>query len=147
MEEKIKSNFGMIWPNHVSNLTKLLIAAREAFDGDLDLFLVLAVIGDRTFSLRNVDPNLSYEDWKQRGAASPRPEKINVSSIAAFSGIPRETVRRKVAILAARGWVEPGGEDIIKATEKARNDLDRLTGASIQYLVRMFRLFEEFQRV
>jgi len=46
LEADIKQRFGLVWPAHVTNLTQLLVAARNAFDGDLDMFLVLAVIGE-----------------------------------------------------------------------------------------------------
>lgn len=59
MKGDIERNFGLVWPQHVSSLTQLLIAARSTFACDLDMFLVLAVIGDRTFSARSVDPKLS----------------------------------------------------------------------------------------
>ncbi|MFN4142392.1 helix-turn-helix domain-containing protein [Aestuariivirga sp.] len=146
MEDDIKSSFGLIWPRHVSSLTELLIAARKAFDGDLDLFLVLAVIGDRTFSQRHVDPDMQYKQWQAEGAVKTRPEDINIRSIAAYSGIPRETVRRKLAILVEKGWIEREGGELIKATRKAREDLEPLTEASIKYLDRMFRLLEPLKQ-
>ena len=34
--QSVKDSFGLIWPRHVQNLTRLLISCREAFDGDLD---------------------------------------------------------------------------------------------------------------
>ena len=59
MKKEIEDRFGLVWPQHVGNLTQLLIAARNGFDGDLDMFLVLAVVGDRTFSAKSADPKLS----------------------------------------------------------------------------------------
>lgn len=61
MQDDIKAVFGRVWPKHVASLTRFLIASRAAFGGDLDMFLVLAVIGDRTFSERHANPNMDYE--------------------------------------------------------------------------------------
>lgn len=44
----IKANFGTVWPVHLSGFTRLLVQLRERFEGDLDLALVLAVVGSRT---------------------------------------------------------------------------------------------------
>ncbi|MGA7269059.1 MAG: hypothetical protein ACRCVZ_04260 [Aestuariivirga sp.] len=142
MESDIKRKFGLVWPAHVGNLTRLLIAARQAFDGDLDMFLVLAIIGDRTFSARNADPALTFEAWQTGGAPHVATEDINIRSIADFSGIPRETVRRKLAQLIDKGWVVRGDNNALAATLKARNELAPLTEESLRYLIQMFHLFE-----
>ena len=146
MEADIKQRFGLVWPAHVTNLTQLLIAARNAFDGDLDMFLVLAVIGDRTFSAQNADPDQSYESWQSQGSPLVVPEDINIRSIADYSGIPRETVRRKLAILIDKGWVSRDDDNILAATSKARLELEPLTLASIRYLNQMFGLLRSLQR-
>lgn len=134
-EDEVRASFGRIWPAHVGSLTQFLIECRAAFDGDLDMFLVLAVIGDRTFSQRKADPGLDFDAF-QHGVSTP-PEDINIRSIADFSGIPRETVRRKVAQLAEKGWVERKPDGFIVATAKAKQELAPLTGTSIRYLARM----------
>ncbi len=135
--ERIRENFGAIWPAHVENLTRLLILCREAFDGDMDLFLVMAVVGERTFSTRNADENLDFETWQSGGARSAKREDINASSIAHFSHIPRETVRRKLAVLKAKGWIAMDERGNYLATPKSSAELERLTIESIAYLARM----------
>ena len=58
-----------------------------------------------------------------------RPPRTNSSSIAEVTGIPRETVRRKLEALARRGWVERDADGLwhIKPdgpnTVSARRDL------------------------
>ncbi len=141
-EEEVRAKFGKIWPAHVGSLTQFLIESRAAFDGDLEMFLVLAVIGDRTFSQRLADPRLDFERF-QTQPTTTTPEDINIRSIAEFSGIPRETVRRKVAQLADRGWVTRKGDGFIVATEKAKEDLEPLTAASIRYIARMMAVLRE----
>jgi len=143
MDDRIKAAFGRIWPAHVSNLAEFLIACRRAFKGDIDMFLVLTVIGDRTFSQRHADPDLDYEAFKAGAAQSTTSLDINLRSIADFSGIPRETVRRKINQLVELGWVAKQPDGSLRATSKAKTELEPLTLASIQYISEMMQLFSE----
>jgi hypothetical protein len=143
MDAAIKAAFGKIWPAHVSNLTRFLISCRKAFGGDIDMFLVLAVIGDRTFSQRHADQGLDYEAFRDRRGGKTLSLDINLRSIADFSGIPRETVRRKINQLLKLGWVAKQHDGSLLATSKAKTDLEPLTLASIQYISGMMQLFTE----
>lgn len=77
------------------------------FNGDLVEIIVLGEI-----SLRNVDqffrrggvdvPEKLLDDVERRGKLL---QPCNVLSIAEATGIPRETVRRKVAHLIEKGWL------------------------------------------
>lgn len=138
----ILENFGHIWTRHVLALTRFLIACRQNFDGDIDLFLVLCVIGERTFSQNNLREGMSFEQWNSPALKAIDAENINIQSIADFSGIPRETVRRKLAILLEKGWVSRDESGFVRATEKARHDLEPLTMTSIQYLSQMKSTFD-----
>jgi DNA-binding MarR family transcriptional regulator len=146
VKDDVKSAFGKIWPTHVASLTRFLIACRKSFDGDLDLFLVLAVIGDRTFSERHADPNLTYDEFRSVGTPGTQPIDINLRSIAAFSGIPRETVRRKIAELESRGWITRNKDGSLAATRKASADLEPLTEAGIEYVAGMLELLKDKSR-
>lgn len=77
----------------------------EAFGGDLVLAIVLGEIG-----IHNVGAWLGREDNDARALADlGRHDEVlrpcNALSIAEATGIPRETVRRKVAALIERGLV------------------------------------------
>lgn len=146
MKKSIEENFGLVWPIHVTNLTQLLVAAREVFDGDLDMFLVLAVVGDRTFSARRADPSQTFESWQAEEAHLVAPEDVNIRSIAEFSGIPRETVRRKLAALTEKGWIARNSQGVLIATVKARRELKPLTHAGIHYLAQLFALFQQLPK-
>lgn len=137
IDKEIEEKFGLIWPRHVSSLTQFLIDCRRHFRGDLDLFLVLCVIGDRTFSARHAPADLSYEAWAASTAAGIPALNINVQSVAEYTGIPRETVRRKLALLVSKGWVIRDGRGYVTATNKAKDDLAPLTLSSLAYLSRM----------
>lgn len=140
MKDDVKAVFGTVWPTHVASLTRFLITCRRSFGGDLDLFLVLAVIGDRTFSERHADPKLDYDTFKSVGTPGTPPIDINLRSIAAFSGIPRETVRRKIAELERRGWITRNQDGSLAATRQAAADLEPLTEAGIDYVAGMLEL-------
>lgn len=140
MEEDVKAAFGRIWPAHVANLTRFLIACRTSFDDDLDLFLVLAVIGERTFSASRPDAKMDYEAFRAGRAAQSPDFSINLRSVAAFSGIPRETVRRKLATLEKKGWISRDAGGNLRATARAAADLEPLTEAGIQYISAMLKL-------
>jgi hypothetical protein len=127
-------NFGRIWPVHVEAFTELLIALRRQFGGDLDRMLVLAVIGTRTLH-RGRSQGLSYDDFQTgRHNTTPDPLPINVQSITACTGIPRETVRRKVRELEALGWIIKADKGHLIVTEQAAKDLAPGTEATLRYL-------------
>lgn len=143
MEDEVKAAFGKVWPVHVHSLTRFLIECRKSFGGDLDLFLVLAVIGERTYSQQHADPAMTYDDFRDGRASGTRPRNINLRSIAEFSGIPRETVRRKIADLTERGWIVRTEDGNLAATHKASTDLQPLTLESIGYIAQMLGLLKE----
>lgn len=85
------------------------------FDGDLTLFLVFGEIAQynmshalQTLDLRRVPD--SYR-WKTLMRALPQQQvtPCNALSISEATGIPRETVRRKVRELENRGWLARQG--------------------------------------
>lgn len=137
IDEKLMQNFGLVWPQHVMSLTQFLIDCRRHFDGDIDLFLVLCVIGDRSFSARHAPADIDFENWSSTSVEDIRSEEINVQSISDFSGIPRETVRRKLNILIEKAWMDRDERGYITATDKAKEDLAPLTVSSLVYLTRM----------
>ena len=131
--DELMDNFGRIWPVHVEHFTELLITLRREFDGDLDRMLVLAVIGLRTLPARRA-AGASYAAF-QAGRLPDLPSPINVQSIADTSGIPRETVRRKVMALERSGWIERHEGGYLVVSPQARNELSAATEATMRYLV------------
>ena len=141
----IKENFGTVWPVHLVGFTRLLVQLRAHFQGDLDLMLVLAVIGSRTQDARwNAELAVLGQLTRDENAKGKQ-QPINIQSIAAFSGIPRETVRRKLVILEERGWVSRDAEGHIVATSRAGADLEVATGDTITYLASLLRAIETAQ--
>jgi hypothetical protein len=114
-----------LWPVHHRAFARLLTVLRTSFDGDLDAMFVLLLVGVGT----------DHDDWARALLAtappSARVRPTNASSIAAASGIPRETVRRKLAWLQDRGWIERDGARSWRATRSAAEDLRPATQATL----------------
>lgn len=136
-ESSVRRNFGRVWPAHVAEFTRYLIECRKHFRGDLDLLLLLAVIGDRTLVASKVRKSLTYSEFMTGEYVDFQPDSINYQSIADFTGMPRETVRRKVNSLIDIGWVNRTNEGFLVATQKASEELAPLTEAGMTYLVQM----------
>lgn len=133
-EEGLRKNFGRLHARHVAALTRHLIECRRVCDGDLDLFLVLSIIGERTFTARNVPDDMSHDQFLTGTVRDLEPAAINLQSIADYSGIPRETVRRKIETLIEKGWVERDERRFVTATDKANESLRGLTESTLRYL-------------
>lgn len=133
-EDWLQLHFSRVYPKHVAAFAQLMIALRRDFDGDLDLMLVLTVIGDR-WHHRLLSP---WDPREARSGDAPirnaDQAAINTNSIAAFTGIPRETVRRKVGQLVERGWVAPGPQGDLRPTEQCARDLQPATEAAMVYI-------------
>jgi biotin operon repressor len=132
--EDLTRDFGRIWPIHTAQFCDLLVTLRQTFGGDLDSMLVLAVIGTRTLAWGRID-DLSYDEFMTRDRDQTGLAPINLQSIADCSGIPRETVRRKVQALQRAGWVRKRDDGYLIATDQAAVDLAPATEASLKYLV------------
>ena len=139
----IRKNFGKIWPSHVASFVRLLIAGRRAA-GDMDLLLVLSVIGDRNMSEQRTEGQRTHEELFEKWIGRPEPENTNAQSIADYTGIPRETVRRKINDLIARDWIVKDEGKLI-VTKKCSDDLAPLTEIGISYLANMLDLFSKLQ--
>lgn len=124
-----------LYPAYVSDVAALLIILRRLTGGDLDKALIMAVIGDRHLEQRRSDEPLTRANLGQ-SAIEGRPS-VNAYSIAQYAGIPRETVRRKVAALIREGWVSKDAGGNLMATAKAANDLAEGTDAAFRLLDRI----------
>ncbi len=132
--EKITSHFGHIFPTHVDALCELLIVLRQQFFGDLDLMLILAIIGSRALPARQTS-NKTYAEFISDNTKDRADQPINIQSIAECSGIARETVRRKVHKLEDLGFIARDPSGMLTVTDKAINQLAPATEASLQYLI------------
>ena len=122
-----------------------LVDAGRAFKGDYQAMLVLAVLGQaRLGALRAASPAADAPP-----DVSPEAESTNASRISDITGIPRQTVRRKLEALAERGWIERDAEGAcrlvsIDGRSAARRDLSDTDGRAMQ---RVARLVAELESV
>lgn len=97
-------------------MTSRLRAMYQAYDGDLTLCLVLGEIASRNTE-RFYDERRGVQATPMMGhkqAFLP----CNALSISDVTGIPRETVRRKLAKLVDLGWIEKTPDDMYVITDK-----------------------------
>ena len=140
-EDSLIACFGRIWPVHNDAFCELLVTLRRHFGGDLDRMLVLAVIGSRTLARGRID-GMCYDRFMDVERAG-EPASTNLQSIADYSGIPRETVRRKLRDLEQSGWISRSDKGHFVATAKAAEDLEPATQATLRYLLAVVTTWRE----
>lgn len=119
----------------VEFFTEHLSDVSRSFGGDLQAMLVLAVVGQvRIATLTQPVPD--DPENEERGA-------ISASRLADVTGIPRETVRRKLALLEKRGWIERTSGKAWRLvlrdeTAVARQDLSDVDQRAIHRIARLF---------
>ncbi|HYF22157.1 MAG TPA: hypothetical protein VD929_02050 [Caulobacteraceae bacterium] len=104
--EKISENSPAVAYDLVNPVTEVMLMARQTCDGDLDRALVMLIVTLRS-SGHPEFRSLSPEEIAG-GEALPS-YGTNIQSLADSTGIPRETVRRKVNELIDKGWVSRRG--------------------------------------
>ena len=114
-----------------SPLLRLLLKLREAGGGDLEVHIILLAITQR---------HVAHADFRalsnKRRLAPDAPSfptlGVNARSIADSTGIPRETVRRKIAALVRAGWIVRAGRSLTftseayRALTAAREEIEQL---------------------
>ncbi|HEX8570826.1 MAG TPA: hypothetical protein VF699_13030 [Caulobacteraceae bacterium] len=115
----LRGNYASVAKDLIAPVVDLLGVARSAFGGDLDKLLIVLVVALRTAE----DPKARELDFDDvlRGDLKEYPSlRTNVRSIAESTGVPRETVRRKIADLVAAGWVARDGDALSYTPEASR---------------------------
>ncbi len=127
----LRQRYVEIWPKILDPWTQYLIAARAAFDGDMDKMIILGVVGlmslqDAGLLMRN-PPSNSYDDLANPDAKPADARPINIESVALYTGIPRESVRRKVAELVTQKWIARDPRGYLVVLPAAASDLEPLS--------------------
>ncbi|MCB1499334.1 MAG: hypothetical protein KDK07_06030 [Bauldia sp.] len=116
----------------VQFLSEHLVDCARVFEGDLTRMVVLAILGQSLLA-----------EYRASGKGGPQ-RSMTASRVADVSGLDRETVRRKLKALAARGWIrqiadrsweiatDPSGDT------KVRRDLDALDARGLERLARLY---------
>lgn len=127
--------------HYVEFLTEHLSDCCRVFGGDLQEMLVLAIIGQvHMRALLEARPDGTVAPRAISGSAG-----ISASRIADVTGIPRQTVRRKLAKLQNRGWVAPKASGLwILAVRDgvalAREGTDGVEALDARSMARVLRL-------
>ncbi len=119
---------------------RILVELRQVFGNDLDKIMILAVIGQQMLG----DPLLQTLRFEQLGNGAPplsQQRLTNIGSVAAVTGIPRESVRRKVDELVKAGWVVRGANGHLAVNARASSDLSPPTLTAIEMLDELFTQF------
>ena len=129
-ESFVDQNYPIIQYNFVETITEHLADCSRVFDGDLQQVLLLGLIGQ-----------VHLEHHRRNDGDVQHVRGLSASRLSDVTGIPRQTVRRKLAILAGRGWIEettPGSWRIKMADHGsvARQDLAGLDHRNIQRMAR-----------
>ena len=97
-----------------------LIRVIDRFEGDVIAAVVLGTIAQynvrRFYDEVVVSSQESFIELVARGAQLPHIRPCNAMSVSESTGIPRETVRRKVKWLVSKGWIVQAGRDKLYLT-------------------------------
>jgi DNA-binding MarR family transcriptional regulator len=139
VEARLRARYTDVQYAYVQYLSEHLADCARAFDGDLSQLLVLAVLGQERL-----------EAVKRDGLSAP-PSTMNATRIADVTGLPRETVRRKLGLLEAKGWIhraDGAGWVLTSDSEasQARRDLAELDARGLSRLARLYVQIERIVR-
>ncbi len=122
-----------IW---VEAYLELLVAMRARFGSDLDSIILISAIGQQMLA----DPDLPVMGHAEAESAPERTWRYatNLDALARATGIPRETVRRKINALAVEGLVVRLPDQTVVIGPAAAQKLAPLTLTTITMLDRIF---------
>lgn len=113
----------------------LLSRIYHAFQGDVVAAIVLGEIAHRNVEawlVRYENPEEILQDPARRETLM-RP--CNALSIAQSSGLPRETVRRKIVMLMDRGYIYRSEDGFLFLTRTVGNDFEDMTAGIVEALL------------
>jgi predicted transcriptional regulator len=118
--------------DHMSDLSR-------AFRGDLQSVIVLALIGQKYLAAIRV----AIVEGLDVQTLPPERMSTSASRIADVTGIPRQSVRRKLAVLEQRGWISQNPDGTYRMVSEqggttARRDLSEVDRRALQRVARLF---------
>lgn len=143
MKAALSANYPLYQYRFVEFFIEHLCDLSRTFRGDLQEMIVLALVGQvqiramRSAAEAGLDPDDLPLDRLS----------ITASSVADVTGIPRETVRRKLAALEQRGWILRNADGsfrlrFLDKTAVAKVDLSDIDARTLDRVARMFRDIE-----
>lgn len=106
----------------------------------------MAVIGERRLQKRVERGGLTYENLGAAPSRRDGGDTVNAHSLSAYTGMPRETVRRKVAAPIERGWINRELRGDLHPTKKAAEELSSATSATLEYMEDIFEVWDQTEK-
>jgi hypothetical protein len=123
-----------IW---VEGFLTLLVELRRVFGNDMDKVMILSAIGQQM--LRDpAMPTMPLEVANTVGPGVHSDRRTNIDALARATGIPRESVRRKVNELTEAGLVRRADDGGIVIADGAAARLATSTDVEVAMLDRIF---------
>jgi Crp-like helix-turn-helix domain len=144
--EMIEERFSHIQPIWVERHLEVLMALRSEFGADIDKTIIIGLIGQRMMKMQD-PPTVGYVSMLTEEVPAMHGRFTNIESIAAASGIPRETVRRKVRELEDKGWIKRNLRDEIELTILSVQHLDGISRMTMELLASVFEAINHEFRV
>lgn len=140
--EAFKRNYLKAQYLWVQFTTEWLAECSKAFGGDLQLMVILSLIGQVTLE-RAIAAEGRLDDLSRTG--------INASRISDVTGIPRETVRRKLLQLEQKGWIESDSHAnwsirVVDGQAPVKQELASLEEFAIRGVTRFVAAFEPLSK-
>lgn len=119
----------------VEGFLTLLVELRRVFGNDLDKVMILSMVGQQMLRDPGMPP-LSHSEAQTAPFKTWPGKSTNIDALARASGIPRESVRRKVNELIADNLVARSDQGTLVVSPGASARLAASTGISIRMLDR-----------
>jgi hypothetical protein len=138
----VQDNYVTFQHEFIEFLVAQLIDFRKVFNGDLDELLIFIFISRN--HLREERGRLQEQDQENFWPAPP-----TLSRIAELTGIPRETVRRKLRAMQSRGLLEKVDQDKWQVTLRGdqptiRVDYEQFWQREMRRLVKLVRALSPY---
>lgn len=154
--EPLRAYFGTTPPTAVRAMVgRLMVEAVQAAylvgGNDLGAILVLLEISERSFEHR-YPPHTAVSELAARDQRHPPGRQddglcaCNVLSLSEVDGMPRETVRRKIAKLLDLGWIEQAAEGGYVVTPIGTRIVDYLVHGQLPGVLRVSEQVREFEQ-
>lgn len=145
MQAQLAENYIPLQYQFVEFLVEHLTDVSREFGGDLQQAVLLAVVGQvYLHALMRSGHDVQGFSSGQNDGQIVTPF-ITASRMADVTGIPRETVRRKLALLMQKGWIEqlPDGAWRLKVSAQtglahARDGLEALDQRGLARIARLY---------
>lgn len=118
----------------------LLVELRHVFGNDMDKVMILSAIGQQFLTDSSLRPFTRADAEQAELAASPR-RTTNIDALARATGIPRESVRRKVNELVTAGFVERPAKGGLHIARGAAARLQTSTDVTVGMLDSLFAAY------